>query len=253
MTKNLPELKYYPDYILRIYLGGVKAWYLIPYEILNEDYLTQLEGYEYIISNYGVYIFGCRVKMWLKYITNIDDEYYYRRYILNIVDNSIIRCPICNKPKKFIRISKGYYRACDKPHSCNMLENHTYIKYPKFNNKSNINSNYIRYIHRGNLDDPCCYYIAWYRDYNWYKIGITCDYIESRTRWDKGSILHRHILITGTRLEIATLERDIKLYFNISEEYLKLSQIKEFKNVFRNKVKELNISNKFNKLDFHIK
>lgn len=250
MTKNLPELKYYPDWILYLYVGN-KLYYLIPWEITNEGWEDQIYGYKVIESEFGIYVYNVRISKWLGYLTNISSEDYYRRYIIRIQGTAIPRCPICGKFKRYVSPTKGYRLTCSNPYECTALLGHQLNYYPIFNIVSNINSCYSRFIHRGNINDPCCYYIAWYRDYNWYKIGITCDYIESRTRWDKGSILHRHILITGTRLEIATLERDIKLYFHISREFINADLFREFKVIFRKEVKRLKISNKFEKLKFY--
>lgn len=118
--KNLPSLQYIPDIFLRIYPTGNRVWYLMPWEIILPEWESQIYG-KYIVTSLGIYFYGRTFSDWLLCLTNLTPEQYYRKYILNIADNRIFRCPICDTIMEFKNLSHGYQYKCINQAHCNAM------------------------------------------------------------------------------------------------------------------------------------
>jgi len=238
---DLPELAYYPEFILFNYFDTSRVWYLIPNEIILVDPKTY-NGY-LIYSKLGVYVYGSKITICLNILTNgtYTPKRWYRRYVLNDVSNHIYKCEICGKPLVFHRISRGYQLNCEDINYCKgKISMDKYYQYHiNFINsvESQAKGRATQFKKKGNPDDICAFYVCWV--VNEYKYGITNNYLSERARMFGGSGMHYHILLTSTRINIANLECLIKIKSNKINEYFK--DFKNFKMIYKESLKELNL------------
>lgn len=256
MIKNLPELKYYSLYLIKLYPTGNRVWYLIPYEIMNPGWEHEIiYSTNYIQSPYGIYVYGRVINIWIKRLTSITPEVYYNKYIDPVFNIKWRYCPICGADVTFIKITRGYSRNCKNLFYCKGKLAQLY--HPDIPDKLNsvhsqAKGRCTQFKLKGNSNDICAFYICWTYDYSYYKFGITYSYIEDRKRLFYGENKNYHIILTTYRDKIAELEYLVKIKLNQINEYINSNDIKFFNNILRNCIKQLNIKNLCNNNEFYI-
>jgi hypothetical protein len=156
--------------------------------------------------------------------------------------NYIPKCPICGNPVNFNKLSRGFNETCSA--SC-----HTKLQIKLGVLDDNIDAlnsvdsqargRFTQFMQSGDSTDKCVFYIATAIGVpNMYKFGITSD-IYYRGHYFGVDFNWYEILLEGTRLEVATLERDLKIKLNQISEWIKKDSLNEFMkkfNYIKNKI-----------------
>lgn len=89
--------------------------------------------------------------------------------------------------------------------------------------ESKIQSTYSDFLNKGNLNDPCEFYIGFNHNTKVLKYGVTYGlYLQKLWRCNLTTV---HIIFKGTRLEVADLERFIKESRSDYNEFINLSDL----------------------------
>lgn len=254
---NLPELTYYPIWVLYAYPTSSRIWYLIPYELLPSNYESKMYG-KYYKTYYGILIYGRSFPDWLMFLTGMNIEHYYRRFYLNIADNRVYKCSVCGKPYRFDKLSRGYVRTCSTPGRCILLEDYRDEIYKKFLIRG-LNSTYsqaqgrcTQFNSKGESTDICLFYLCMTPDYEFYKFGITSEDIQCRSKMFYCDNKYYHVLVEDQRWYIAELEKLVKINLDQISELIPINQFSKFKNAFINSLNELT-KMRTNKIDASLK
>jgi len=189
---------------------------------------------------------------------SITPQEYYDLFILRI--NTKLnrpKCPICKESVLFTYFSRGYNATCLKTKCFKKLTSVTTIdRWASMTKEERreilhnlteaasstavqISAHYNKFINAGELNDPCVFYIA-ISKLNEFKFGISNN-LEARSYMM--GYKNTKVLYQGTRLQVANLERLIKLKLNNFIEYLDytLPNLLKFINSYLLSIKELNI------------
>jgi len=230
---------------------------------------TKLEGRVYVRSFASKH---------LREFTGLTIQEYFDLLVLHINDTEDRpKCSLCNAPLYFSgRVMAGYgsgghywnenvVHFCSRDHAAQFQYNNPQY-YPITNEFRNsggtfskiINTDYQTWIEasirsrrtafilKGSPDDPCSMYITKVTS-GYYKFGITYD-LEYRS-YLSGMVdkfIDPKIIYKSTRVRVANLEAYIKLYLNTNTEYLELTQLSEFYNVFDKLMNNLDLLDNFN-------
>lgn len=179
---------------------------------------------------------------------NYDLEQFQVWNILNGFDkNQKHYCKLssCDKEVNFISLSKGFQSFCNSSHG--LL--YRYESDPKFyesvlSRSRNIGtqftspvslakSGFTKFMKLGNSDDTCVFYFAITDSSEYpFKFGITHNF-QNRMNYYGDSYKSIHKVLINTRLFVASLERDLKLYLNQNHEWFTSSKFKLIKSFIK--------------------
>lgn len=223
---------------------GLSTHYFIPPEIVIEDYETDKVG---IFTELFTYPNG-EISNWickrsfariLEETCNISVQEYYDLFILQILNKSQRPyCENCGGPLGFFGniymgySNNGYPFDPDTVHFCCKECYHEYrAAHPEDYVESMAKTAYTQFINHGDPNDPIQFYIASTFEEE-FKYGITQDINKRNKIFENVPYKNYKILGVSTRLRMAKLEYDIKIYLNDFHEHLDPSRISDFRRAF---------------------